>query len=64
LLNKIASKYTVCSGVFDEFETRGVVPPQAMYAAVARGYGWDADISEEQVLEKLLGMNEKGQPHN
>ena len=33
-------------------------------AAVARAYGWDADVSKEQVIEKLLGMNQKGQPHD
>ena len=29
----------------------------ALDAAVAAAYGWDADISEEQALEELLGMN-------
>ena len=31
-------------------------------AVVARAYSWNADISEEEALEKLLGMNQKGQP--
>ncbi len=26
-------------------------------AAVAASYGWDADISDEEVLERLLGLN-------
>ena len=34
----------------------------ALDAAVAAAYGWDADISEEQALEELLGMNQKAQP--
>lgn len=29
----------------------------ALDAAVARAYGWDTNISEEQVLAKLLQMN-------
>ena len=29
----------------------------ALDAAVATAYGWDADISEEQALEKLLALN-------
>ena len=32
----------------------------ALDVAVARAYGWDVDISEEQALEKLLEMNRKG----
>ena len=31
----------------------------ALDAAVATAYGWDADISEEQALEKLLEMNQR-----
>ena len=26
-------------------------------AAVAAAYGWDADLSDEQVLERLLALN-------
>ena len=26
-------------------------------AAVAAAYGWDADIGDEEVLERLLGLN-------
>ena len=26
-------------------------------AAVADAYGWDADLSDEQVLERLLALN-------
>ena len=33
----------------------------ALDAAVAAAYGWGADISEEQALEELLGMNQKAQ---
>ena len=29
----------------------------ALDAAVAAAYGWDADISEEDALEALLGLN-------
>ena len=36
----------------------------ALDVTVARAYGWEADISEAQALEKLLGMNRKGQPHD
>ena len=32
----------------------------ALDAAVAAAYGWDADISEEQALEELLEMNQRG----
>ena len=29
----------------------------ALDKAVAAAYGWDADISDEEVLERLLGLN-------
>ena len=29
----------------------------ALDASVAGAYGWDADISEEEALEKLLALN-------
>jgi hypothetical protein len=31
--------------------------PHDLDAAVAAAYGWPADISEEEALAKLLGLN-------
>ena len=36
----------------------------ALDAAVATAYEWQVDISEDQALETLLGMNQKGQLHD
>ena len=47
------------TNLYNEYEghTWLVNAHDRLNAAVAAAYGWDADISDEEVLERRLGLN-------
>ena len=56
-VNREPAQAAAPGGIFDLQRRCEIIWPQRLDEAVFAAYGWTGDLSDEEILEKLLSLN-------